>query len=154
MVLSAQEQKRREEIERAWKAAEALYHDRCAVVYRHTEAQRKVVTRAGTDKAAAAQREFQDLRGEAEKWREKQRKQIEREFSSKLDSMGADKHRVCLAIEEEIVQQLRVIEDEERGAILPLEVEREAAHQRYRTLLDPPPAPVAPIESEAVRDEQ
>lgn len=152
MVLSAQEQKRREEIEREWKAAEALYHERCAVVRSHSDAQRKAAMRTGTDKVAAAQREFQELRTEAEKWREKARKQIEREFSSKLDDLGAHKHRSCLAVEEEIAREMRAIEDEERGAILPLEAEREAAHQRYRDALEPPKEPGEPAESETKRD--
>jgi len=159
MTITAQEKKRREEIEREWKAAEALYHERCAVVYNHTDIQRKAATRLGTDKAAAAQREFVEERGEVERRREQQRKQLERAFVADIDSLSADKHRVCLDIEEEIVQQLRVIKDEEQKTLAPLEAEREVAHQRYRSLLDPPEVPVAPVvpvvpaESETKHDE-
>jgi hypothetical protein len=147
MVVLAQDQKR-SEAEKEWKGADALYHERRAVVRNHADARRKAKMREGTDKVAAVTREQQAAREKVDKWRDQAHKQIEQEFAAKIAGITADKHRACLAIEEEIARVTRAIEDEERKAIALLEVEREVAVQRYLGVIDSLKVPGVPVESE------
>lgn len=138
MVLSASEKKRREEIERELAKATELHAQRRGVIQDQAAAQKRAAMREGTDKVAIVHREYQTQKTEVDKWVERAKRQVDREYRDRLDALSQEKNRLCLLVEGEVARAVQRIEEEERVALAPLEAEWEQARKGFQAALNPP----------------
>jgi len=148
MVLSREEQKRREVLEREWRVAEKGWNQRRQAIADQIEARKRITLREGTVKVAGAHMEFRRQKEVVQKWVVRAHKQVDNEYADKVAELSVVKAQVCQATEQELGEALRVIEADEQEAIAVLEGEWKSALQRYHDLLNPETEPATLAESE------